>query len=193
MEWTTRGVKLMHTSTLPLFLFPGFLLSSCYPWPQIWESKDCCPSVVLLLNAPIIHTTRRTPPNTLISHCAYQWSRYTLLHCQLRQWKAKVVVLSKGIEKTKLVPTLSVMTPREFIELLQQGAVSTQREAASLLSSSALQFMLQVVLQAWWHRDYLLNYWNSLGWKTVEFSNTAGCSTLCCLLSGPFIIPRFED
>lgn len=137
------GVKLMHTSTLPLFLFPGFLLSSCYPWPQIWESKDCCPSVVLLLNAPIIHTTRRTPPpNTLISHCAYQWSRYTLLHCQLRQWKAKVVVLSKGIEKTKLVPTLSVMTPREFIELLQQGAVSTQREAASLLSSSALQFML---------------------------------------------------
>lgn len=124
--------------------FLVFLLSSCYPWPQIWESKDCCPSVVLLLNAPIIHTTRRAPPppNTLISHCAYQWSRYTLLHCQLRQWKAKVVLLSKGIEKTKLVPTLSVMTPREFIELLQQGAVSTQREAASLLSSSALQFML---------------------------------------------------
>lgn len=84
----------------------------------------------------------KTPPQHPYFSLCIQWSRYTLLHCQLRQWKAKVVVLSKGIEKTKLVPTLSVMTPREFIELLQQGAVSTQREAASLLSSSALQFML---------------------------------------------------
>lgn len=131
----------LYTPTVLISWFSSLLLLPLTPNLRIQRLLPLCRSAAKCSH----HSHNQThppPPNTLISHCAYQWSRYTLLHCQLRQWKAKVVVLSKGIEKTKLVPTLSVMTPREFIELLQQGAVSTQREAASLLSSSALQFML---------------------------------------------------
>lgn len=139
------GVKLMHTSTLPLFFswFSSLLLLPLTPNLRIQKLLSLCRSAAKCSHYSHNQTPPPPPPpKTLISHCAYQWSRYTLLHCQLRQWKAKVVLLSKGIGRTKLLPTLSVMTPREFIELLQQRAVSTQREAASLLSSSALQFML---------------------------------------------------